>query len=198
MKAKALLFAGLLLLVSGIKAQKPISTLDEILSVDYKFGYAILEKGDTLIGYFEFNDCPQNYEYLVYANEKTKKKELYEPAEVKYFALDNILYFPRKFEDKLYFMRLFYDYSLKLYIYKHYYTTNEGNEKSDYYLLEKPTGESIMVQPNPFYPFKTRLSEFFGDCPELKGKIDKGVYDIHNMAEIVRDYNNWLVTRQKK
>jgi len=189
-KHQFILLSIILLISQNNKAQG----LDKLLNVQYKPGFAILNTGDTLTGAFEFNDCEQNYRILVFIDPRNSKKAAYEPQQVKYFMLDSLTYMPKELKDGWGFVRLLLYDNLKVYLHKKFITSNIANGIENQIILEKPNGKFILVTLDRFYPFKTKVGDFFSDDPDLYEKINKGIYknDIKDIFKISNEYNNWL------
>jgi len=171
--------------------------LDKLLHVKYKEGFAILANGDTIDGNFEFNDCEQNYKLLVYINPVSLTKKAYTPEEVTYFALDSLFYLPKKFKDGWEFVQLISNDSMKVYIHKHFFTTDIRSEKENQIMYEKPGGEYLLVSSSSFFPFKTKVGDFFSDDTELLKKINNNVYTKDDFMKIAYEYNIWLKKKKK-
>lgn len=168
--------------------------LDKLLNVKYKAGFVILNTGDTLRGAFEFNDCEQNYRILVFIDPISYKKTAYEPQQVKYFVLDSLTFMPKELKEGWVFVRLLLYDNLKVYLHKHFITSNISNGIENQIMYEKPNGKFILVILDRFYPFKTKVGDFFSDDPDLYEKIDKGIYknNIKDILKISNEYNDWL------
>ena len=189
MKRHQFVFVIICLLLSmNIYCQK----LDELLNIKYRTGFAILNNKDTLTGSFEFNDCEQNYRLLVYSNPVTLKKSAYKPQEVRYFALDTIFYVPKELKEGWEFVQLISNDSLKVYLRKRFFTTFTTSGSENQIMYEKKNGKYLLVSFNNFYPFKTRVGEFFSDDPELSKKIYNNTYTKNDVLKIALEYNNWL------
>lgn len=179
-------------------AQTITDAMDELLNVKYTYGEAVLTNGDTLRGAFEFNNCKDNYKNLVYRISSSPQKQLFTPDEVQYFYLNENWYFPKEYDGEKYFMMLCYNDSLSMYLHRHYYTTNEANRCTFYYLLEKSNGDKLFVKNNPDFHFKSKVGNFLQDCPEVAFKIKKGKLGFKNLTDIVREYNDWLHAKNRK
>lgn len=166
--------------------------LDKLLNVQYKAGFVVLNSGDTLRGGFEFNDCEQNYHLLVYIDPISTKKQAYEPQEVEYFMLDSLVFMPKELKDGWVFVRLLIYDRLKVYLYKRFYTSNTGSGVENQIMYEKPDGKYLLVSFDNFFPFKTRVGDFFSDDPELREKINNDTYTKKDVFKIAMDYNEWL------
>lgn len=166
--------------------------LDKFLNVKYKNGFAILCKGDTLEGKFEFNDCEQNYKLLVYLNPDGKGKKAYEPQEVKYFALEDVFYLPKQLDEGWEFVQLISNDNLAVYLRKRFITTNTGAGTVNQIMYQKSNGKYLLVSFDPFFLFKPRLTEFFSDDQELCKKINNDTYTKKDVLKIALEYNNWL------
>jgi len=184
----------LLFFILFVSLNNNAQDLDKLLNVQYKPGFVILNTGDTLTGAFEFNDCEQNYHVLVYIDPISTKKTAYEPQQVKYFMLDSLTYMPKELKDGWVFVRLLLYDNLKVYLHKHYITSNLANSIENQIMYEKPNGKFILVTLDRFYPFKTKVGDFFSDDPDLFEKIDKGIYknNIKDIFKISNEYNDWL------
>ena len=194
MKKQHLLLASLCLMISlNSFSQK----LDKLLNVKYKTGFAILNNRDTLLGSFEFNDSKQNYLQLVYLNPVNHKKNSYNPEDVTFFCLDSSYYFPKELKDGWEFVKLISNDSLKVYLHRRFFTTNIGSGNENQIMYEKPNGEYLMVSFNNFYPFKTKVGDFFSDDPDLSKKIYSNKYTKDDVLKIALEYNNWLIKKKK-
>lgn len=192
-KHQFILLSFIMLINLNTQGQK----LDKLLNVKYKAGFAILNNRDTLTGGFEFNDCEQNYRMLVYIDPISSKKTAYEPQEVKYFMLDSLTFLPKELKNGWVFVRLLIYDSLKVYLHNRYFTSNTGSGVEKQIMYEKPNGEYILVSFDKFYPFKTRVGDFFSDDQTLCEKIEKGIYTSKEMFKISYEYNDWLRTNKK-
>ena len=170
--------------------------MDQALNIEFAYGEAVLNNGDTIRGAYEFNDGPDNYKYLVYRTSETAQKQYFGPEDVRLFYLNDKWYFPKEYDGTKYFMLLCYNDSMSVYQHRHYFTTAVSNTYNNYYLLEKPSGEQLMIKTGPEFSFKTKVGTFLGDCPTVKLKIKKGIYGRNQLMEIAKEYNDWL--RQKK
>jgi len=171
--------------------------LDELLNVRYKGGFAILNSGDTLRGVFEFNDSKPNYELLVYMDPVTLKKSAYKPDEVTFFKLDSLYYLPKELKEGWEFVQLISNDRLKVYLRKRFFTTNTGSGSENQIMYEKPDGTYLLVSFNNFFPFKTRVTDFFSDDPELSKKINNNTYTKADVLKIAQEYNTWLLKEKK-
>jgi len=171
--------------------------LDELLNVRYKGGFAILNRGDTLRGVFEFNDSKPNYELLVFMDPVTLKKSAYKPDEVTFFKLDSLYYLPKELKEGWEFVQLISNDRLKVYLRKWFFTTNTGSGSENQIMYEKPDGSYLLVSFNNFFPFKTRVGEFFSDDPELSKKIHNNTYTKADVLKIAQEYNTWLLKEKK-
>lgn len=194
MKKQHLLLASLCLILSlNSFSQK----LDKLLNVKYKQGFAILNNRDTLLGNFEFNDSKQNYLQLVYINPVSHKKSAYNPEEVTFFCLDSSYYFPKELKEGWEFVKLISNDILKVYLHRRFFTTNIGSGDENQIMYEKPNGEYLLVSFNNFYPFKSKVGDFFSDDPELSKKIYSNKYTKDDVFKIALEYNNWLIKKKK-
>jgi|GEM_PF-2092422 len=187
-KHHLMLILFILLVNMNAEGQK----LDKFLNVHYKAGFVVLNSGDTLRGGFEFNDCEQNYQLLVYIDPVSEEKTAYEPQEVEYFMLDSLVFMPKELKDGWVFVRLLLYDHLKVYLYKRFYTSNIGSGVENQIMYEKPDGKYLLVSFDNFFPFKTRVGDFFSDDPELRVKINNDTYTKKDVFKIALDYNEWL------
>jgi len=171
--------------------------LDKLLNDKYKGGFAILNRGDTLRGVFEFNDSKPNYELLVYIDPVSLKKSAYKPDEVTFFKLDSLYYLPKELKEGWEFVQLISNDRLKVYLRKRFFTTNTGSGSENQIMYEKPDGSYLLVSFNNFFPFKERVGEFFSDDPELSKKINNNTYTKADVLKIALDYNTWLSKEEK-
>ena len=171
--------------------------LDKFLNVRYKGGFAILNSGDTLRGVFEFNDSKPNYELLVYMDPVTLKKSAYKPDEVTFFKLDSLYYLPKELKEGWEFVQLISNDRLKVYLRKRFFTTNIGSGSENQIMYEKSDGSYLLVSFNDFFPFKTRVADFFSDDTELSKKINNNTYTKADVLKIALEYNTWL-SKEKK
>jgi len=171
--------------------------LDKLLNDKYKGGFAILNRGDTLRGVFEFNDSKPNYELLVYIDPVSLKKSAYKPDEVTFFKLDSLYYLPKELKEGWEFVQLISNDRLKVYLRKRFFTTNTGSGSENQIMYEKPDGSYLLVSFNNFFPFKTRVGEFFSDDPELSKKIHNNTYTKADVLKIAQEYNTWLLKEKK-
>lgn len=187
------IFIGSLFFSATLQAQ---TLMDDLLNVKFVYGEAVLNNDDTIRGAFEFNDGPDNYKNLVYRSTESSAKQLFVPDDVRVFYMNNNWYFPKEYDGTKYFMLLCYNDSMSVYQHRHYFTTAVSNTYNNYYLLEKPTGERLMIKTGPEFNFKSKVGTFFSDCAELEQKIKKGKYGKDNLMDIAREYNDML--RRKK
>jgi hypothetical protein len=187
-KLKLSLLSFILLFSLSIQGQK----LDKLLNVKYQPGFAILNSGDTLIGAFEFNDCEQNYRFLVYIDPVSQKKRVYEPQKIKYFNIDTLYFLPKELKDGWFFVRIILNDSLKVFLHKHFFTTDISSGAENQIMYEKPNGEYLMVSYDNFFPFNKRVGDFFSDDPKLYKKITNNTYTKNDILKIATEYNDWL------
>ena len=192
-KYQLLLVAFILFINLKSQGQK----LDNLLNIKYRTGMVILNSGDTLRGSIEFNDCKENYQYLVYINPLTSKKSAFEPQKVYCFTIDSLLFFPKELKDGWEFVRLLYYDNLKIFLRKHFFTTNMSSSFENQIMFEKPDGNYILISFDNFYPFKTKVSDFFGEDPDLADKIKKNTFTNKNILKIAVEYNNWYKQNKK-
>jgi hypothetical protein len=64
-------------------------------------------------------------------------------------------------------------------------------------MYEKPNGKYLLVSFNNFYPFKTKVGDFFSDDPDLSKKIYSNKYTKDDVFKIAQEYNNWLLKKKK-
>ena len=166
--------------------------LEKLLNIQIRSGYAILNTGDTLLGCFEFNDCMDNYKILVYKDPVTLKNSAFLPREVSIFTIDSMYFRPKELKNDLVFMRVLFEDKMKMYLHKKYYTTNSYSGFYNQFLIEKPTGDKILVSNDSFYPFKTKVGNFFKDCPAIYSKIKNNIYQSNDLFKITMEYNEWL------
>jgi len=192
---KQYLYLVLISLFISIEASSQF--LDNLLNVKHKEGFAILNSGDTLRGSFEFNDCKQNYELLVFINPVSFIKSAYKPDEVMFFSLDSIYYLPKELKDGWEFVQLISNDNLKVFLRKRFFTTNTGSGSENQIMYEKPDRKYLLVSFNNFYPFKSRVGNFFSDDIELSKKIYNNTYTKADVLKIALEYNNWLKEKKK-
>ncbi|MHB9140537.1 MAG: hypothetical protein ACYC25_01515 [Paludibacter sp.] len=193
-KLQLMLLSFFMLINMNVQGQ----LFDELLNVKYKPGFAILNNGDTLRGAFEFNDCKQNYQMLVFVDPVTLTKSAYEPKEVKYFVLDSLTFQPKELKEGLVFVRLLLYDSLKVYLHKRFFTSSVSSGVENQIMYEKPNGKYLLVSFDNFFPFKTQVGNFFSDDPELSEKIENNTYTKKDIFKIALDYNKWLRRDTKK
>ncbi len=169
--------------------------LEKLLNIQIRSGYAILNTGDTLLGCFEFNDSKDNYKILVYKDPITHKNSAYLPQDVNIFTIDSMYFRPKELKDEWVFMRVLFEDKIKMYLHKNFYTTFSYSGCYNQFLIEKPTGEKILVTVDNFYPFKTKVGNFFKDCPAIYSKIKNNTYQAKDLFEITVEYNEWLKSK---
>jgi hypothetical protein len=189
-KMKRVIYSVLFLLTFSISAQS--QTLEKLLNIQIRPGFAILNNGDTLLGAFEFNDAKENYRLLVYKDPLTHKNKAYLPQTVQIFSVDSFYFRPVEFENEWVFMRILFEDKVKLYLHKKYYTTFERSGFYNQFYIIRPDGKSLMINTDNFFPFKTRAGTFFKDCETVYKKIINNTYTAKNLLEIFEEYNNWL------
>jgi len=182
----------LILLILLVNQNTQGQKLDKLLNVQYKAGFVVLDSGDTLRGGFEFNDCEQNYRLLVYIDPLSAVKQAYEPQEVEFFMLDSLVFMPKELKDGWVFVRLLIYDQLKVYLYKRFFTSNTGSGVENQIMYEKSDGKYLLVSFDNFFPFKSRVGDFFRDDHELYQKIDNNTYSKKDVFKIASDYNDWL------
>lgn len=169
--------------------------LEKLLNIQIRSGYAILNTGDTLLGCFEFNDSKDNYKILVYKDPITHKNSAYLPQDVNIFIIDNLYFRPIELKNEWVFMRVLFEDKMKMYLHKNFYTTFSYSGFYNQFFIEKPTGEKILVTIDNFYPFKTKVGNFFKDCPSIYSKIKNNTYQAKDLFEITVEYNEWLKSK---
>ncbi len=189
-KMKRVIYSVLFLLTFSISAQS--QTLEKLLNIQIRPGFAILNNGDTLLGAFEFNDAKENYRLLVYKDPLTHKNKAYLPQTVQIFSVDSFYFRPVEFENEWVFMRILFEDKVKLYLHKKYYTTFERSGFYNQFYIIRPDGKSLMINTDNFFPFKTRAGNFFKDCETVYRKIMNNTYTAKNLLEIIEEYNKWL------
>jgi hypothetical protein len=187
---KRVIYSVLFLLTFSISAQS--QTLEKLLNIQIRPGFAILNNGDTLLGAFEFNDAKENYRLLVYKDPLTHKNKAYLPQTVQIFSVDSFYFRPVEFENEWVFMRILFEDKVKLYLHKKYYTTFERSGFYNQFYIIRPDGKSLMINTDNFFPFKTRAGNFFKDCETVYRKIMNNTYTAKNLLEIIEEYNKWL------
>ncbi|HRZ98435.1 MAG TPA: hypothetical protein P5084_12840 [Paludibacter sp.] len=166
--------------------------LEKLLNIQIRTGFAILNNGDTLLGCFEFNDSEDNYRMLVYKDPVTHKNSAYLPQDVNLFSIDNLYFRPIELKDEWVFMRVLFEDKMKMYLHKKFYTTDAYSGFYNQFLIQKPSGEKLLVTIDNFYPFKTKVGNFFKDCPAIYSKIKNNIYQANDLFKITMEYNEWL------
>lgn len=192
---KRVIYSVLFILAFSISA--PSQTLEKLLNIQIRPGFAILNNGDTLLGAFEFNDAKDNYRLLVYKDPLTHQNRAYLPQDVEVFSVDSFYFRPVEFEHEWVFMRILFEDKVKLYLHKKYYTTFERSGFYNQFYVIRPDGKSLMINTDNFFPFKTRAGTFFKDCETVYKKIINNTYTAKNLLEIIEEYNNWLNSKSK-
>lgn len=170
-------------------------SLEKLLNIQIRSGFAILNTGDTLLGCFEFNDSKDNYRLLVYKDPLTHKNSAYLPQDVDFFVIDSLYFRPKELKDEWVFMRILFEDNMKMYLHKNFYTTYSYSGFYNQFFIEKPTGENILVTVDNFYPFKTKVGNFFKDCPDIYSKIKNNTYQAKDLLKITLQYNDWLKSK---
>jgi len=134
---------------------------------------------------------------LVFIDPVTLKKRAFDPREVKMFSIDSLTFFPKEIKGEKVFMRILINDILKVYLNKHFFTNDINSGSTNEFLCLKPTGESILVSMDSFYPFKTRVGDFFRDDNDLYLKIKKNRYSNKDLFKIAIEYNDWLRDTKK-
>lgn len=192
-KYQLLLIAIILLNSLKIQGQK----LDKLLNVNYKAGMVILNSGDTLRGSFEFNDCKENYQLLVYIDPLNNEKSAFEPQQVYCYMIDSLLFFPKELKEGWEFLRLIYYDNLKIFLRKRFFTSNVSSGTENQIMYEKPDGKYILVSFDNFYPFKTKVGDFFSDDTDLANKIRNNTLTKKDILKIAIEYNEWYKQNKK-
>ena len=193
-KHQFLLIAIILLNSLNSHGQK----LDKLLNVNYKAGMVILNSGDTLRGSFEFNDCKENYQLLVYINPLSNEKSAFEPKQVYCYMIDSLLFFPKELREGWEFVRLIYYDNLKIFLRKRFFTSNVSSGTENQIMYEKPNGKYILVSFDNFYPFKIKVGDFFDDDIDLASKIRDNTYTKKDILKIAVEYNDWFKQNKTK
>lgn len=169
---------------------------NKLMGIHYQNGYVVLKNGDTLRGKILFNNGYENYQFLEFKDSLKNKATTYQPQEVRFFSIDSLDFYPKKWGNRSVFMCLLLNDSLKVFLYRYYMTSGNRSGTETSYFYEKPSREFLQVFWNQSYPFQLKAAEFFGDCPELSEKIRKGKYTIDDLFLVAKEYNKWLRTRQ--
>lgn len=143
--------------------------------------YVVTLKGDTLSGkvkYFGGNSNANKYIRLL---SPEGKKTNYKVLETKAFRIDNEVFHTLKLWNNYTFMKLVSAGYLNLYYYQ-----VENQTTWDGRFLFKKDGAGLDV---PNLGFKKKLSQFLGDCPDVRSKIESGDFGRSDLDKIVDAYN---------
>jgi hypothetical protein len=183
-----------LLLCLNVKGQLT-EKVNKFFGYEYQKGTVVLNSGDTLKGDILFNNGYENYQRLVF-RDTLKQKTDYKTEDVRMFAVDTMVFYPKKLKKKLVFMCLLVNDSLKIFLHRYFMATQYYSGTENMYIYEKPDGQTLEVLTSRLFPFKKRVGEFFSDDPELSEKILNKTYKFDDLYIIAKEYNTWL--RQKK
>jgi hypothetical protein len=147
----------------------------------YSQDYLVMNTGDTLRGKVKI----MSYDQLdrVQVGEKKNKTTL-TARQVKTVFADGETYHPQQSNHSIRFMKLLKPGYLSLYAFKE----ENQNFYGGRYLIKKD-GTKTEV---PNLAFKKILTDFLGDCPELREKIKSGQYGRNDLDQIIDTYNSYI------
>ena len=85
------LFLLLSLNVKGQLAEK----VNKFFGYEYQKATVVLNSGDTLKGEILFNNSYENYKWLVFRDTLNKQKTDYKTEDVRMFAVDTMVFYPK-------------------------------------------------------------------------------------------------------
>ena len=147
----------------------------------YSQDYLVTNTGDTLRGKVKI----MSYDQLdrVQVGEKKNKTTL-TARQVKTAFTEGETYHPQQSNHTIRFMKLVKPGYLSLYAFKE----ENQNFYGGRYLIKKD-GTKTEV---PNLAFKKIMTEFLGDCPELREKIKSGQYGRNDLDQIIDTYNSYI------
>lgn len=156
-------------------------------TITYSQDYLITTKGDTLTGKITLN----YYDLIDRAEIRSdKKKTSLIATKVREAVVDGAIYRPQKLNERYRFMKLMKSGYLSLYGFR-----AQGQSTFESQFLAKLDGHSIEV---PHLSFKSVMSSFLKDCPELADRIEHGEKGLgkKNLEKIVDEYNECIGQRK--
>ena len=145
-------------------------------------------KGDTLTGEAKILSFDKIDRVQITSH---GKKTIFQSTQVRSLRMNQDLYRAVRYENSIRMMKMVKDGYLSLLAFK-----PEGQSNSSWsgqYLLKRD-GQGVEV---PNLSFKKILSNFLGDCPDIKDHFQKGDFSKHDLNRIVDLYNTCLDVKTK-
>lgn len=144
--------------------------------------YVVLINGDTLLGDVKYFNYSAGKKIQLVNQEK--KKTVYTILQVKSFQLDKEVYETIRTAQEYTIMKVIKSGYLSLYSFQ---LPNQMTWNGNY--LHKKDGSGMEV---PTIGFKKNLTRYFGDCPTLADRIQKGELTRSEIEQIVEEYNTCI------
>ncbi len=174
---------------------------------DYREGYIVTNKGDTLFGKVKDRKV-RTFNSVLYDKIRFKQPKSgwfpkkYRPAEILGYGYDDMHFRSLPFTSEgnlfrptttfaygeLYFVKIVIDGRLSL-IESEYIDDETGYITSKLYLKKKDEMTYALV---PMISFRKKMAEYFSDVDEIKEKIQSREYRLRDIREIVREYNEQI------
>ncbi|MBS1949891.1 MAG: hypothetical protein OJF59_002475 [Cytophagales bacterium] len=145
-------------------------------------------KGDTLTGEAKILSFDKIDRVQITSH---GKKTIFQSTQVRSLRMNQDLYRAVRYENSIRMMKIVKDGYLSLLAFN-----PEGQSNSSWsgqYLLKRD-GQGVEV---PNLSFKKILSNFLGDCPDIKDHFQKGDFSKHDLNRIVDLYNTCLDVKTK-
>lgn len=186
-----------------------------IAQTDFRPGYIITNKNDTLHGLIDYRGDARNSKICVYKENETSASKEYLPGQIKaYRFLESKYYVSKNISGNEIKKELFLEFLVNgiadLYYYRE---TNDSPhyfiEKQDGQLFElKNTEELIKNNDSPYYWERNEyvrekkeyiglLKYAFADCPQLFETINNTRLDTKSLINITKKYHNYVCDGEK-
>lgn len=163
---------------------------------DFRNGYIITVKGDTIKGLIDYRQGALKFEFCDFKKSKNHDVLIYDPAKLKGYGFFNDAYFEskklklkgkEKLADK--FVEILVKGRATFYKYKALYFLELKNTSHE---LENKE-ERVFIKSNEFIKYSNRyigtLIYALNDCSELKNKIKKTPFSEKSLTKLIELYN---------
>ena len=163
---------------------------------NYKKGYIITNKNDTINGYIDFRTDEMNSTVCKFRKTARTKEEIFYPGDIRgYMFIDEVKYYvTRTVQIDNTFKIVFLEYLVQGVKDLYYYSEN-----IDYYFIEDENGKMISVTKKPDCiidnkykvdnKYKGRLMYAFRDCESVEKDISDVGFDRSSLIKLTKKYH---------
>jgi hypothetical protein len=175
---------------------------DLMAQTDFRPGYVITNKNDTLHGLIDYRGDLRNAKICVFKENETSASREYLPGQIKAYRFLESKYYisknvPVNGTKKDLFMEFLVDGIADLYYYRDANDSHYFIEKRDGQLFELKNTEGIIKKDDmPYFLQKKEyvglLKYAFADCPQLFKNIENSTLATKSLVSITKKYHNYV------